>query len=442
MNADREWHPVFAKGRDGKPVHVKDVARGLACNCTCRECNQPVVAHQGPKNAWHFQHYGPTNCSPSPESDLHRFAKDLLAEHLYLWLPEGCAEATGKSEILFKRGRCKFTRAEIELVDGNVTPDLILTKADGKQLRVEIYVRHRCDAAKIAKLKDRNLDTIEIDLSHVQWDDDSADWVESILETAPRKWLHNGRVRDHEQRVETDFLGRKNAIIAAYREAQFHDWVKGVEQQNDYLTVSNIRRWKLVEHEIESEHCFTVESKFWQARLFRHFFLHPRVRLQERFDTKAALAVIQDYVEPGLGMFIGRDLIAAVRLEIPEFQTPWAIVNIYLRWLRDKYFYLDNPSQNTWAASATAIERFNWELRRQDWIVKSTIWLDEVLAKIPDAETSEFDCEGWLWENSFKFEDTNLEWNMVAISAEFIEGKVSAFQWELLDLPLELERER
>lgn len=59
-------------------------------------------------------------------------------------------------------------------------------------LHIEIYVRHRVDPIKLEKLRGRGISSVEIDLSKLDWGDRRA-WDVSILETAPRDWLHNAR---------------------------------------------------------------------------------------------------------------------------------------------------------------------------------------------------------------------------------------------------------
>ena len=40
-----------------KLVDIKDVERGLACQCTCFECGETVIARKGEINAWHNEDF-------------------------------------------------------------------------------------------------------------------------------------------------------------------------------------------------------------------------------------------------------------------------------------------------------------------------------------------------------------------------------------------------
>ena len=158
------WRPTQAVGPDGERADVKDVANGLQCRCRCFDCGQPVVAKQGPKVRWHFAHHAPTNCRPTPESELHFFAKTLLAEKLWLWIPPVNAKAAGRTELISDRQRYEFSQVKVEKADGNVRPDLLLVTDRGRVLHVEIFVRHRVGPIKLEKLRDRGISSVEIDL--------------------------------------------------------------------------------------------------------------------------------------------------------------------------------------------------------------------------------------------------------------------------------------
>lgn len=197
----KDWHPTQAIGPDGRRVDIRNVENGLQCRCVCFDCGRPVIAKQGPKLRWHFAHHAPTNCRPTPESELHFFAKTLLADELWLWIPAARIKTGSESKEISKRRKYAFADVRVEKADGNVRPDLILVESGGKALHVEIFVRHRVDPAKLEKLKTRGISSVEIDLSLLDWDDRSS-WETAILETAPRDWLHNARAAIAERELE------------------------------------------------------------------------------------------------------------------------------------------------------------------------------------------------------------------------------------------------
>ena len=165
-----DWHPTQAIGPDGERVDVKGVQNGLKCGCVCFDCEQLVVAKQGPKLRWHFSHHVSTNCRPSPESELHFFAKTLLADRLWLWLPPVRANAAEMVKRISEGGKYRFAEVRVERADGNVRPDLLLIAKGGATLHIEIFVRHKVESAKLEKLRTRGISSIEIDLSGLDWD--------------------------------------------------------------------------------------------------------------------------------------------------------------------------------------------------------------------------------------------------------------------------------
>ena len=73
--------PYARAAASGGTVHVSSVSRGLACNCVCQYCEQPLVAKKGAVKEHHFAHYR-DNPGCSQESWLHATAKQMLAERI------------------------------------------------------------------------------------------------------------------------------------------------------------------------------------------------------------------------------------------------------------------------------------------------------------------------------------------------------------------------
>ena len=73
--------PYARTAASGGTVHVSSVSRGLACNCVCQYCEQPLVAKKGAVKEHHFAHYR-DNPGCSQESWLHATAKQMLAERI------------------------------------------------------------------------------------------------------------------------------------------------------------------------------------------------------------------------------------------------------------------------------------------------------------------------------------------------------------------------
>ena len=60
-------------------IHITEAVRGLACNCTCFECGETVLARKGEINEHHFAHANnKESCAINPESVLHKYAKEII----------------------------------------------------------------------------------------------------------------------------------------------------------------------------------------------------------------------------------------------------------------------------------------------------------------------------------------------------------------------------
>jgi hypothetical protein len=144
--------------KDGEVVYIDDAVNGLACECMCPGCCQPLVAkNNGKINEHHFAHKSKDfDCEHGYQSALHYMAKDFFLEH---------------KELIFKKNgiieRYPIDEVRIEQRLDNIIPD-ILVICDGKEFIVEIYVTHAVDDEKKAKIKSMLTSAIEIDISHLK----------------------------------------------------------------------------------------------------------------------------------------------------------------------------------------------------------------------------------------------------------------------------------
>lgn len=139
-------------------VGIKQVERGLACNCYCFECGEPVVARKGEKNEHHFAHSSnKESCHINPESILHKFAKQVIMEKKYVILPP----LPETDEVEAKNWQ--FSSLVAEQAVGSIRPDL-LASIDNEMLFIEVAVTSFVDTHKLNFIKQLNIKTIEIDL--------------------------------------------------------------------------------------------------------------------------------------------------------------------------------------------------------------------------------------------------------------------------------------
>lgn len=142
-------------------VNIKQVEKGLACNCICFECSEPVVAKKGDKNEHHFAHSSnKESCHINPESILHKFAKQVIMEAKAVVLPP----LPNTDEVEAKTWQ--FTRLIEEQAVGSIRPDIVAS-IDDETVFIEVAVTSFVDIDKLDFIKRLGIKTVEIDLSEI-----------------------------------------------------------------------------------------------------------------------------------------------------------------------------------------------------------------------------------------------------------------------------------
>ena len=177
----------IALDENKKLVDIKDVERGLACQCTCFECGETVIARKGEIKEHHFAHASnKESCTINPESVLHKYAKDVILESMGLMLP---ALPNSDNEAAW----WTFEKVLPEFSLGLIRPDLV-GYFDVEPILIEIAVTHFIDAEKLKRIEVFKLKCIEIDLSPLLKSDIAIPSIEAkqqILENLDnRRWVY------------------------------------------------------------------------------------------------------------------------------------------------------------------------------------------------------------------------------------------------------------
>lgn len=151
---------LFAYNEHNDLVNIHIVQRGLACNCTCFQCGEPVIAKKGKQKQHHFAHASnKESCDIQPESVLHKYAKKVINDALQLNLPRNLPFGLENTDWV------TFNRIHEEQMIMGIKPDLIgVIDNTNSPIFIEIAVTHFIDDNKLEILKKYNLNTIEIDL--------------------------------------------------------------------------------------------------------------------------------------------------------------------------------------------------------------------------------------------------------------------------------------
>lgn len=185
----------FAVTDANRLAHISEVDRGLACNCRCEVCGERVVAKKGEEREHHFAHASNTDaCATSYESQLHRYAKELIQNQMRLtvpFLPNVAPFRTRSGQALYPDMHLVFNRVDAEVQIDNIRPDIVAYSGEQKIL-IEVAYSSFADIVKVEKLQALELDAVEIDLSRFTPDVFDAELVKKAVidDTKGKKWLY------------------------------------------------------------------------------------------------------------------------------------------------------------------------------------------------------------------------------------------------------------
>lgn len=205
--------PFGLRLADQRMVAVAAVERGLACDCVCPACSSRLMAIKGEVYRHHFRHaVEGVDCQWARETALHKFAKQIICERLWLTLPHAY------------NGLGKMLSAAQEVDLGGIRPDVV-AQYERDTVAVEIYVAHRVPPEKVRKICERALATVEVDLSYYRDADmTEAELQKAVLDQASRRWIYEPKPMREAREAELAALGeaaREAAAKAAEAEAQW-----------------------------------------------------------------------------------------------------------------------------------------------------------------------------------------------------------------------------
>jgi hypothetical protein len=394
-------------------VHILDVnisLVGLACDCLCPACEEPVMAVRG-KMTPHFRHQRHSPCAGGQETALHLWAKDVIQQAGYLWLPP-VVEVIGGYEKTLVEGRSitfdtlSVEQPEIDEKTGKrLKPDLLGTYK-GQKLYIEVFVTHACDEEKIGKIKERNISTLEINLSSYRKQIMDADALrKAILDFADRIWIHNAA--GHKKR--NDIIEKYRSIATEAKVAW--DKIEMVPEPYPELDDKLVNRFlragygDVINGRFPGDRIF-LGAKRWRALLFQKFVrLNSKasftpIDMIENLESKFPKIVEgwKQYDEPELRQYI-QEL-------IPEYHSPKEIVTTFVLQLV-KSGYADHfqgthyrPRKNFLAEEEKAELSLKLSLEAKAAREKKRTEIHDLVAQIkgksPHENWGNFDQKAWL----------------------------------------------
>ena len=180
--------------KDGNIVSIDDVPSGKNCGCVCPACGDELIARKGEKRMHHFAHRSNEDCEYGYESSLHLAAKAILSRSEKMVIPPVYVEfpQSGKpKELISKEREISIDDVELEKRFDDIIADIVVDSGD-EHFFIEIYVTHPIDDEKLKKLKEKNISTIEIDLSKIKRDISVEELSDILLKDSDRKsWKYN-----------------------------------------------------------------------------------------------------------------------------------------------------------------------------------------------------------------------------------------------------------
>lgn len=403
---DRRESLVLGERVDGSIAHVSEVETGRRCACVCPGCGAPLVAKKGARIDHHFAHESTADgmpCKTGPETALHKFAKEVLGRRLHLELPPLTLEDGGDRWTGYDGGRYRFDSAILEQRLGVIVPDVVVRRGD-RDLLVEMAVTHPCGPEKIETIRSMNVAAIEINLARLPRDVSREDFETSILEAAPRHWIHNplfaaGRA-DLERRKasrQADVRRRARALAADYATAlqeirEARPSTKSFEEMTRDGFGSSIGVM------VRGAGCFSVPPGDWQAALLSGMWDRYHERCRTSFKSEGALGHLRKagWVRPRFARMRDQELAAAKEVNI-AFGSPLAAVEEWATILSHNQILM--PSHPGWQVDPSyllkATDARNRRLlpaRRAGEIKRH---VQQILDCLPEAERDGFELKAW-----------------------------------------------
>jgi hypothetical protein len=334
MGAIKPFHGKTPFGRkDGRMLAPADVESGLACGCTCPGCGATLMAKKGTQMAWHFAHHSAKALVSCVESTIHAAAKQVLLEANWLKVPVKYVEAKGvppyhyrcaKSVQLGFERIIRFERTDEEVWEEGVRPDVVGYRG-GKRMLIEMYFRHHVDEVKLAKLREKGLPALEIDLSDLDVNDgfDAVrqrvlrdtfykQWLVFPAEDAARAALQEevdaevAEMQAQAAREETDrqeAIKRKDVWKRRQEEAErrrleearqrYRDVPQEVKE-HDMRRLLSMAAWPdFLDVPCATADAILVNHRIWQAEVF-YRFLYNKAHLRYHFDARLPVIYVID----------------------------------------------------------------------------------------------------------------------------------------------------
>ena len=355
----------FAVNENNEIVYIKDDDidnKELYKNCYCPKCGEKLIPRMGEKNRWHFAHKSNKQCDGNFESSLHLYAKELIKKNNTILLPQvSISEYISYNKMdeeflkdlnnwrqyneewipsltFLEENKYHYKWIDNEVRIDDFIPDCVV-EVGGKKLAVEIFVTHEVDFDKEKKVRESQIDMIEICLDEIKKDMQEKDFEldKYILFDSPRRWIYKTRVESEEKKLYNLIYNTKEYIpnekytkkelyekgLIRQRKREFEERKRELEEQQKekkreyaekhqemYRKIKNQKLLKVMDSyskkyrndsisvynmPVKGEYVFDCPRETWQKAIFRMFILN-------REGKTIQLAKIVSWVEKYSGL--------------------------------------------------------------------------------------------------------------------------------------------
>lgn len=328
--------------RDGAIRHIDDVARGLECGCICMGCRRKLVAKKGEARlkTHHFAHHADRSpdCAASGQSLLHIYAKRIIERHRMIALPEvALTDHKGKRRIASPARVVMLDEIELEHGETGVVPDIVAVQPDGRRIFIEVCNFHQCPPDKLRKLREMDVDVLEVYVSGYRATLLS-ELDDVIIHTAPRTLLQchaadvlQDRIEEEKRANEARQKAKTDRLVAVYRDNRNHSHATAADLAEEFIGYGFSAHLDL-DDTLHS--AFIVFRRQWQAAiLFRLLDVETRntVRVLDmlrRFSER-------NWIKPELAWLKSEESRRITASGAPDFRSPYEEVLGYLNRLQE-----------------------------------------------------------------------------------------------------------
>ncbi len=158
-NKQNDLKLPYALNSNDELVSINSIKEhGLACNCRCPKCKEPLEARIGTgKRVPYFAHSKHTNCHGAMMTILHRHSIEIIEKNKAVMVPQYHNTPTCLLQ---------FVEVEVEKREDrkDMQPDIVGITSDGKRWAIEIKNTHEVDLIKKQKIFETGIYCLEIDV--------------------------------------------------------------------------------------------------------------------------------------------------------------------------------------------------------------------------------------------------------------------------------------